>query len=237
MKKFLLALALIVPMIAFSGCEGGDDEPDDPNKPNPSDISKITVKAIEGVWTNGDKFISFTDDGFYCTCINDEFIASGTYTIKGDAIKCENAYYGNSLSLNVTKLNSERLRCEINYIDFEGEPESAIVTFTKTDQSPTPKENVLIGKSYVALVNQGGTNKLTYSFDTYNTAEQSVPISPNSAEILRKDMHYVYIKPYVYYQTFCSKTAGLLSFFKYCNTGKVFKEKLTIENGRITNID
>lgn len=48
MKKFLLALALMVPMLAFTGC-GSDDEPDKPNNP---DEPKITNQTLAGVWEN-----------------------------------------------------------------------------------------------------------------------------------------------------------------------------------------
>lgn len=87
-------LALIVPMLALTGC-GGDDEPDNPNKP---DEPKISAQTLAGVWENGDKFISFTVDGFYCAFLAKNFIASGAYSISKDVVKCNNAYYGTELS-------------------------------------------------------------------------------------------------------------------------------------------
>lgn len=105
MKKFLLVLALIVPMLAFTGC-GGDDEPDNPNKP---DEPKITTQTLAGVWENGDKFISFTVDGFYCAYLADNFIASGAYSISNDVVKCNNVYYGTELSLSVSNIDAKNL--------------------------------------------------------------------------------------------------------------------------------
>lgn len=47
MKKFLLMLALIVPMLAFSGC--GGDEPDNPNNPDEPKVEQATLSASDNV--------------------------------------------------------------------------------------------------------------------------------------------------------------------------------------------
>lgn len=51
MKKFLFALVLIVPMLAFTGCGGDDDEPNNPDTPNSLGIDvKWLQENIEGEW-------------------------------------------------------------------------------------------------------------------------------------------------------------------------------------------
>lgn len=231
MKKLLLALVLMVPMLAFTGCGGGDDEPD---MPNSSDKSEITNNNIAGVWEYGDKFVSFTSDGFYCAYLADKYIASGSYSISGDEIKCNNAYYGTELTFDVSSFKADGFQSEVEYVDFEGNSVESNIKFRKSDKTPTPKENILIGKTYVKLVAFNGTNKLTYSFNTFNTAEQSIP--KNAKETLTKSMCYIYLAPNFYYQAFKPKTAGLNSFYNDCDKGQVYKGKVTIENGQITDI-
>ena len=234
MKKLLLCLVLAIPLIAFTAC-GGDDEPD----PNNSGVGQLTNQTIAGVWENGDKFISFTQDGFYCTYVAEDYIASGTYTISKNIIKCNNAYYGTEMSINLSDFDSQSINGKVSYVDYEGNTVENALTFRKSDKAPTDKENILIGKSYTALVSFNGTNKRTTVFNTYNTGEVSMPKNPNSmSEILRKDIHYVYLAPKVYYQAFKPKTAGLSSFYENCNNGYVSIQTITIgSDGQISKID
>lgn len=63
MKKFLLALVLMVPMLAFTGC-GSDDEPEDPI--SVSDQSLLvgqTYTLPKGAWTSSNDVIAKVEDG------------------------------------------------------------------------------------------------------------------------------------------------------------------------------
>lgn len=63
MKKFLLALVLMVPMLAFTGC-GGDDEPETPI--SISDQSLLvgqTYTLPKGAWTSSNDVIAKVEDG------------------------------------------------------------------------------------------------------------------------------------------------------------------------------
>lgn len=236
MKKFLLLLALIVPMLAFTGCRG-DDEPDNPNKP---DEPKITNQTLAGVWENGDIFISFTVDGFYCTYLADNFIASGTYSISNDVVKCNNAYYGTELSLNVSDITAKNIKGKVNYVDFDSKPTEINVNFDKSNKTPTPKENILIGKSYSSLgayTDGSGMFDDVYDFNLFNSATITRTKKSGLKDSKIKNLHYIYLTPNLYYQQFKPKTAGLSSFYNKCDNGEVIKKEVTITNGQITDID
>lgn len=236
MKKLLLALVLMVPMLAFTGC-GGDDEPDNPNKP---DEPKITNQTLAGVWENGDIFISFTADGFYCTYLADNFIASGTYSISNDVVKCNNAYYGTELSLNVSDITAKNIKGKVNYVDFDGKPAEIKVNFDKSNKTPTPKENILIGKSYSSLgayTDGSGMFDDVYDFNLFNSATITRTKKSGLKDSKIKNLHYIYLAPNLYYQQFKPKTVGLSSFYNKCDNGEVIKKEVTITNGQITDID
>lgn len=236
MKKFLLMLALIVPMFAFTSC-GGDDEPDNPNKP---DEPKVTTQTLAGVWENGDKFISFTADGFYCTYLADKFIASGAYSISNDMVKCNNAYYGTELTFSVSAIDAKAIKGNVKYVDFEGKPVENNLSLQKSDKTPTPKENILIGKSYSSLgayTDGSGMYDDVYDFNLFNSATITRTKKSGLKDSKIKNLHYIYLAPNVYYQQFKPKTAGLSSFYNKCYNGEVIIREVTLTNGQISDID
>ena len=236
MKKYLLALILMVPVLAFTGC-GSDDEPDNPNKP---DEPKITNQILAGVWENGDIFISFTADGFYCTYLANNFIASGAYSISKDVVKCNNAYYGTELSFSVSGITAKNIKGKINYVAFDDKPTEINVNFCKSDKAPTPKENILIGKSYSSLgayTDGSGMFDDVYSFNTSNNATITRTMKSGLKGSKTKNLNYIYLTPNIYYQQFAPTGSTLQSFYANCGTGQVFTSKVTIENGQIKNID
>lgn len=62
MKKFLLALALVVPMLAFTGC-GGDDEPEDVSVSDQSLLVGQTYSLPSGAWVSSNDAIAKVEDG------------------------------------------------------------------------------------------------------------------------------------------------------------------------------
>lgn len=237
MKKLLLALALMVPMLAFTGCGGDNDEP---NKPNNSGKPEITNNTMAGVWEYGDKFVSFTSDGFYCAYLADKYIASGSYSISGNEIKCNNVYYGTELTFDVSTFKSDNFQSEVEYIDFEGNSVENNIKFRKSDKIPTPKDNILIGKSYSKLgayTNGSGSFDDVYSFNTFNNATITRTMKSGLKDSKVKDLNYIYLAPNIYYQQFAPTGSTLHSFYTNCGTGQVFTSKITIENGKIINID
>ncbi len=56
MKKFLFTLALIVPMLAFTGCGGDDDEPNVPNQT--LSVGQIYIIPTDGTWTSDNDLIA-----------------------------------------------------------------------------------------------------------------------------------------------------------------------------------
>lgn len=62
MKKLLLALALLVPMLAFTGC-GGDDEPQDISISDQSLLVGETYSLPKGTWSSSNDVIAKVEGG------------------------------------------------------------------------------------------------------------------------------------------------------------------------------
>lgn len=58
MKKFLLALVLMVPMLAFTGCGSDDDEPQDVSMSDQSLLVGQTYTLPKGTWVSSDDIIA-----------------------------------------------------------------------------------------------------------------------------------------------------------------------------------
>ena len=91
MKKLLLALVLMVPMLAFTGCGGGDDGQNEPDTPTSMGIDINWIKSningewfcykyynkLSGVWITNDLFPDY----------NYTFSSDGNVTISGNPFK------------------------------------------------------------------------------------------------------------------------------------------------------
>lgn len=56
MKKLLFALVLMVPMLAFTGCGGDDDEPDVPDQI--LNVGQVYTIPVDGSWSSENDFIA-----------------------------------------------------------------------------------------------------------------------------------------------------------------------------------
>ena len=82
MKKFLLLLALLVPMIAFTGC--GKDDEDEPNVPNQTlNVGQTFTIPVNGEWTSDNKFIASVDgQTLKGVCAGETSIRNGEQSFK-----------------------------------------------------------------------------------------------------------------------------------------------------------
>lgn len=222
MKKILFLLAMLPMMWACSS--SGNDEPEAPEKEE--------VLNIEGVWSNGDYFISFSSDGYYTSYSNAKFIDSGSYVFnKNDkSVKCKNDYFGRETNI-VVSLSNDKLTCNISSTDVLGKKVNENITFTKTDESPQGKNNVLVGKVHEALYG-GGLGKCQWNFSSnYAATFSTKELNPKT-----RNHFYIYRHPYLYTQAFKPKGAALSAFYEGCDKGEVVKYNVKVENGSIIHI-
>lgn len=77
MKKFLLALVLMVPMLAFSGC-GNDDEPQDVSVSDQSLLVGQTYSLPNGAWTSSNDAVAKVEKGKVVAIRRGEAIIKGS---------------------------------------------------------------------------------------------------------------------------------------------------------------
>lgn len=79
MKKFLLILALIVPMLAFTSCGGDDDEPQDISVSDQSLLVGQTYSLPSGTWVSSNDAVAKVEGGKVVA------VRRGDATIKGSS--------------------------------------------------------------------------------------------------------------------------------------------------------
>ena len=159
------------------------------------------VYSPVGVWENGKNFVSFSSDNFCSAYFDDSYIDCGTYIYSDKTISCENSYYAKKTTYTINKISNESMELKIDYVSVTGKSESKTMTFTKnTSKSPAVKDHSLVGKSYSSVVEFGGVNTQTWSFETYNTGTRSMKSGSASKYPLK--LFYIFIDGKIYFQSF-----------------------------------
>ena len=189
MKKILFLMAML-PMILFTACSsdpdnGGTDDTDDNDTP-----------SINGVWENGNHFVSFGSDGFYAAHIADEFIDSGNYTQSKNDVSCENAYFNRNTSYTIKSASDKELMVDVTYTDLNGKSNNKTMTFSKSTATPASQNHSLNGKSYIWYTSTFGN--VTMTFNTYNSGIKSAAAG-NAAKYPLK-FFYIYVGEKLYHQ-------------------------------------
>lgn len=191
MKKLLLMLAMILPMIAFTACSN-DGSPI--HKEEQQDTDEL--KSIVGTWENGKYFVSFGEDGFYSAYIANEFIDSGDYKQLGNKISCLNNYFNRETIYTIKDISDLKMEAEILYTDLHGETNSTTIIFTKSDKDIVSKSNTLSGKSITTYSSYFGT--VTKTFTSFNAGVKTA--TKGSAAKYPINYFYIYIGNVLYHQ-------------------------------------
>ena len=193
MKKILL-FAMIT--LLFAGCSKSDSI--DGNKEN-----ALQKSDIVGVWKSGDYFVSFSDGNYYIAYLTGTFIDSGYFKLDGTNVKCDNNYFKKSTTINIKSIKNDLMACKIDYIDGEGKAKSLDKTFTKTSETPTQSNNIVIGKSYTGtFVVQSNGARFDYitRFTDLNGGYEEV--LNGVMKDVRRNLYYIYLHPLVYMQRY-----------------------------------
>lgn len=190
MKKIISTLFLLLTLFA---CGEKNDEPKQ-NNDEPKQNEEID---ITGVWENGNKFISFSND-FYVAYIADKFIDSGTYSVNKDSkqVTCNNTYFNRKTNYTIKEIKDNQLTVDYSSTDIHGKPVGGTLTLTKTDKTPTTYDNPLIGKSH-SYLSSSAFGTITYNFTSPYRAEQKA-----SKQKYKNILYYIYLDEYFYYQKF-----------------------------------
>lgn len=228
-KYFNVFVSLMVVLLAITSCSSDDDDsPSKPATPEPRTYSEV------GVWENGNYFVSLSSDHFLTAYVAPNFIDCGTYSrSNANVITSTNSYYSKNTTYTIKSIDDKSMTVEISYKDFRGEDKSKSLVLTKTDKTPTIKENPVSGKSYTWLSDVFGNE--TYAFNTYNTGKQSC--TKGSARKYPMDFYYIYFNNCLYYQTFNpagTQTPSIGGWNVKADTGEISVDTVTFDrNGRI----
>lgn len=189
MKKFLLTTVILSIITLFASC-GSDNKEDEPD-PEPAPVEK----NIEGVWENGNYFVSFSNAGYYCAYLGDDFLDSGSYKRNKDEIMTDNSYFSRKTIYLIKKLDEKNLQVEVSFTDVYGQTHNEIFSFIKSEIEPA-KEGQLAGKSFSWLNPYFGT--VTTSFITSNSGIRLA--QSGSAARYPLNFYYFYLGDKLYYQ-------------------------------------
>lgn len=190
MRKLILILAMMLPIVFVSCSDNGSD--DNPNNP-PQD----EPLSIIGTWEYGDYFVSFGEDGFCCSYLDDEFIDSGDYEQSGDKVTCSNSYFNRNTIFKIKNMTETKMSVEISYMNLSGKNESRNMVLAKSSAEPVSKENPLVGRS-ISWNTYDTFGIISMNFDTYNSGEKTA--SKGSAKEYPLDFFYIYVNGKMYYQ-------------------------------------
>lgn len=183
MKRILCLMAIVLPMLILSSCGGDDDEPE------------VILQSVVGVWQNGNYFVSFSESGYYCAYLGNDFLDSGNFKRDKDEITAVNPFFSRTSTFTIKQLDDKNLTVEIDYTDVYGEQHHDALSLQKQDTEPA-KEGQLIGKSYSWLTSTFGY--ITMSFNTANSGVKSA--QRGSAANYPLNFFYFYIADRMYYQ-------------------------------------
>lgn len=228
-QKFFLVMALLVAAITFSACSSDDDDDSD-KQPTKTYYSEV------GVWESGNYFISLSSDHFLTAYVAPNFIDCGSYARSNDnVITSSNSYYVKSTTYSIKLIDKKSMKIDVAYTDVNGNSKSTSLTLSKSNKTPTTKDNPLVGKNFSWQSLHGVT---TLNFNTYNTGTQSSTWVNFTDYPLT--LYYIYFNGYVYYQQFWPKGRQIPSIGGWgtkADSGEIIVSKVTFSNdGSIQNM-
>ena len=159
-KRILSALITVMTMFSFSSCESdNNDEPQIPTQEG------ITLAKIEGVWEDGDYFISFNSNKFCSSFIAPGFIDCGDFQLTNGVVSCNNPYFNKVTTYKINSVSDKYMDVTVNYTTSNGAKYTKTLNLKKTNEKPVIKENPIIGRSVSTLSSYWGT--VTRTFYTY----------------------------------------------------------------------
>lgn len=169
MKKKSRAFALFSFIgILLLSCNDSNDESNDSHQAQQEDIQS----KIDGVWANGDYFISFNkSEGYMSACISNDYIDNGNYSITGNKVLVSNSFFNVKNVYEIEAVTSQSISVKISYTDVWGKIQSKTVYLKKTGEYSTERYNYWYGKTITRYSDTFGTIK--YDFYSFYTGKKS----------------------------------------------------------------
>ena len=143
-------MAVLAAGLLLAGCSKDSEDNSMETKNGTKQVQTLTKELIIGVWRSGDYWVSFAEDGFMCGYLSDEHIVDGHYTINSDTVKAESSMYYYFTDFIVSRIDDTNLDCSVTLNAFDGSFSKKVndYKFTKTYETPCPKNHELIGKKF-----------------------------------------------------------------------------------------
>lgn len=239
MRRFIY-LYLMMFTLSLLSC-GGSDGTNTEDNPEPD--PELTVKEkIKGVWRQKDLpqfFISFSDDMFYSAYLDEKTLDDGDYAVDGNTIKITHSYLGYDTKYDISKVKDDELTCKITYISLNESPvqeKTKIVTFKKTSEKPSVKQNKLIGKTFETFTPYNGGLKLEHTVIAHNYMTFAAKTYSSGIVTFTGAVHYVYLPPKILFTRYRDGEIFVYSGISYINAWNVVVEedgRLTLENSTV----
>lgn len=242
MKKILLSLIPIL-TLSLSSCSGSDSNNSDPNSdPKPEIVLNIKEK-IKGVWRQKDLpqfFISFSDgEPYYTAYIDEKTLDDGDYSVKDKTVSISHSYIGYDTKIEITSISDDIMTCKITYMSLNDNPakeNSKTVTFKKTDEAPSVKQNKLIGKIFETFTPYNGGLKLEHTVVAHNFMTFTAKTYSSGIATFSGVVHYVYLPPKILFTRYRDGEIFVYSGISTINAWQVWIENdgsLTLENSTV----
>lgn len=198
MKKLILMLAMMLPMMLVS-CSDGEAPAisESQEEQEGSDDSEKEEYNITGTWSDGNYFVSFGKDGSYCAFLNGTFIDSGYYKIEDNTVTCENKFFNRITTYSIIDIDDNKIKADVVYSDVNGNAQKSSINFSRSEEVGCEKDSPLVGRN-ISWNTWGEFGTITMEFNTYNSGVKSA--SKGTAKKYPLDFFYIYNDSKLYYQ-------------------------------------
>ncbi len=186
--------------LCFSACSSDDQQvPTIINNP-------IKQSEIEGVWTDGNSFMSFNTDGYYAAYLENNYLGCGTYTLpmaikegelhihQEDSIIEIGGDFGRTI-IHVLEISDKTLKVNLVL------PQSISMTLHKTADEPlSMNQNQLCDKRYEFKWAENDTASIKVFFLDENTAIMTS--NHKDADVNPLFLRYILIGNKLYFVTY-----------------------------------
>lgn len=201
MKK-ILCLLTILPALLFTSCTKDED-----NTKDEIDNIYLSLSDINGVWESDNNslyFISFTKNGRYSYCFNNQLMGAGSYKLEKNIITLENDYLHTTDIIEAAIVNN-KLTLKGDLLQFKQQSKKSInIILNKTTEN-APQS--LVGKkiqflSGLNVYYDNLSERVVYQTDYIAKYEYDGYSKKTGAYKMIKEYtwFYVYRKPYTYTQ-------------------------------------
>jgi hypothetical protein len=223
MKKCLIFLVpLMIILFSLSGCSK-----DNSNTPTVDN----TATEIIGVWGKGNYFVSFAANGSYKAYLGDYFMDSGTYTYVNGTISCINGYSSINTTFRILSIDvtGGQLYLLANYMESKNNTTvSDTLKLTKEQEDGYQMNNSYIGTTHYGLKIDKNKDECSGHFYFQSSYFMTVSINGYDDKTHAETWNYCYIAPYIYDKRYTTEPLNMSN--ADCNTGKVFKDSVYIDN-------